>query len=429
MDKIASIVILINEFIVVMQCMSIVFGKKLKPDLIMVIMLLFDVFIFMLMENGILHKEFTIFAYIFIFLYCYKKFKAKLLYTVIRFFAGIVLVGCVELVASVLVFSFRYLVESEETLLLLASIFALFLLCGFRVIVRLIVKIVSLHTRSSMVSYMLLLCVILFNVLIWSYLSGPSLIAVFIISLYSLIILLFIYFYRLKYVQSELEKKELALKMQKIYGGAYQELLTEVRKRQHDFKNQLGAMYSMYLTASSLEELVRMQTDYGNRLLDKCKFDGILTGCNNNILSGYLYYKCIDCENRGIIVQCDIKVEKAEVIVPLHEMIEMIGILITNACESYDRLNDDSRIIKLVLKEKMENLEITVSNLSAYIKSTEIANFFKEGYSTKGNDRGIGLARLKEVCTQYNADIIVFNDTIDDRNWICFRLLIKKQHE
>lgn len=65
--------------------------------------------------------------------------------------------------------------------------------------------------------------------------------------------------YRLEQARVEIEKKNYELKLQKVYGGAYEELLAEVRRRQHDYKNQLGAIYSMHLTAGSLEELVNMQ--------------------------------------------------------------------------------------------------------------------------------------------------------------------------
>ena len=222
-----------------------------------------------------------------------------------------------------------------------------------------------------------------------------------------------------------LEKRKLELEMQEIYGNTYKELIAEVRRKQHDFKNQLGAIYSMHLTANSLEDLVEKQSEYGNVLLEECRYDKILVGCNNPILAGYLYYRCVAYEKNNVQVDYEIHVDGAECCLSLHEVIEVLGILLTNAFESYCA-ESKAKYIGLVLQESADNLIIEVSNVSEELTSAEIENIFQEGYSSKGKNRGIGLARVKELVAKVHAEIIVGNRFKETQNWVCFKLVIPK---
>ena len=149
----------------------------------------------------------------------------------------------------------------------------------------------------------------------------------------------------------DLEKRKLELEIEDIYGHAYQELISEVRRNQHDFQNQLAAIYSMHLTATSLEDLVEKQKNYGNVLLEEHRYDRILTGCNNPILAGYLYYRCVAYEKKNIRVDYHIQVDKGDCRLSLHEVIEILGILLTNAYESYQAQRKESAVISLALAE------------------------------------------------------------------------------
>jgi two-component system sensor histidine kinase AgrC len=48
------------------------------------------------------------------------------------------------------------------------------------------------------------------------------------------------------------------------------------------------------------------------------------------------------------------------------------------------------------------------------------------GYSSKGENRGIGLSRVKELANKYEANIKVSNFWYDEENWINFTVEIVK---
>lgn len=256
---------------------------------------------------------------------------------------------------------------------------------------------------------------------------NQSTINIYVIVALTFFIYIFFYMLRLEQAQNEILKKNYELELQKIYGGTYESLLLEVRKRQHDYKNQLAAIYGMHLTAQTLEELVEAQRKYGNELKTNCRFDSILTCCNNSILAGFVYYRCARCESENIAVDYNIHIEQAECRFELHEIIELLGILIDNACECVKMENSLEQRIKLELQEDVDKIVFSVSNPTNYISFSEIDRMFDSGYSGKGENRGIGLARVLELINKYDAEINVFNyNTCDNKNWICFLIEVRK---
>jgi sensor histidine kinase regulating citrate/malate metabolism len=53
-------------------------------------------------------------------------------------------------------------------------------------------------------------------------------------------------------------------------------------------------------------------------------------------------------------------------------------------------------------------------------------NFFEKGYSSKGEQRGLGLYHVKKICIANNIDIICGNRDFNGINWIVFELYIRK---
>ena len=55
--------------------------------------------------------------------------------------------------------------------------------------------------------------------------------------------------------ENEINIKNHEIELQRIYGGMYEDLLGEIRRKQHDYKNQLGAIRSIHMVAESNIEL------------------------------------------------------------------------------------------------------------------------------------------------------------------------------
>lgn len=239
-----------------------------------------------------------------------------------------------------------------------------------------------------------------------------------------LIILLGNGVYREQKIKYELHTKQLELDMNQKYGQAYDELLSELRRKQHDYKNQISALYSMHITAGSMEELVSMQRQYSEELGSMDDFDYILNSKGNPILIGYVYNKCAQASREGVKIKSRLNMSADYKGVPITKVIEMLGILLDNAREYC--LNNDmkDKFLKLVVEDMCGKLNIEVCNPSEYMSYSSLEKIFDEGYSTKGKGRGMGLYSLKRIVEQYSGKLLAENYKENNDNWIRFRVEI-----
>jgi len=316
-------------------------------------------------------------------------------------------------------------IKNEYAVLVIISTLSLGIAIAIYIIVISYSRKIKYQVLKSIFIRILLLGIVFIG-LLFSYYGNKARINIYTIVIMAFAVIMFIYTYMLEQSQKEIEMKNLELEMQEVYGGAYKELLTEVRTRQHDFKNQLSAIYSMHFVAKTLDELIDMQNEYGNKVVDNCKYDSILTCCDNSILAGYIYYRCITCEKEGIEVLYNIHMENVSCSFALHEVIEMLGILIDNASEHILGENAEIKCIKLDLTENETEIRIVVSNPTEYHTCEEIENMFKSGYSTKGKNRGIGLARVLELVKEHDVELVVRSYENRDVNWIEFAIIENK---
>lgn len=424
MNSIFLLIVLFLEVMMVLQCLQIAFKKEVRLDKYTVGIVLIDVSLYMLINMKMIPAMCAILLYIFFFLYCYFEFGQVITKTIIGLIIGLVLAGCIE---SILAFlgNFIKTEKNSEYVLVILSLMAL-------VFAYFVKRIVILLNLGKMIKYnrdmhgMTVLLGVSMVVLLIDYYLIQKLVNIYIVAILAVLLLLLFFLYRLEMARNEIEKKNYELELQRVYGNAYEELITAVRRRQHDYKNQLSAIYSTHLVANSLEELICLQNKYGNTIRYDSKFDSILTNCNNPILAGYLYHKCVACEQGDIQVCYNIHVDQAECCFQLHEIIEILGVLIDNACENFIQNPVEHKQINIECRESEEEIVICVSNPSHYIAYSDIEIMFVEGFSTKGENRGIGLARVLDLTKKHAAEMKVTNIMYNEDNWIEFQIRIAK---
>lgn len=425
MDKVLLFITLLVEAITVLECMQIVFMQRIKLDKFIVGFVFADVLIYFLINMDIMPAIGIIGVYLFARWLCYFKFKRSIIETVVRFLVSCGLVAGIESVSIFIIYIYSN-IDNEIYYSVLSSIIGLLVVYLIRIICYVWDKYIKRNGivwKSGIILFYGLLIVGVFI----DYHNSDSTVNLYILLLSIFLVCVFLYVNKLEQAQNEISRKNYELEVQKIYGETYEHLLGEVRKRQHDYKNQLAAIYGMHLTARTLDELINLQKKYGDELKKDNKFDSILTCCNNPILAGFIYYKCVSCENENIVVDYIIHIEQAVCSFAIHEIIEILGILIDNACECVKMNNSLERRIQLELQEEASKLVFLVSNPAQYIAFSEIDKMFISGYSSKGINRGIGLARVKELVDKYDAKINVFNSNpCGKENKICFLIEIEK---
>ena len=222
-------------------------------------------------------------------------------------------------------------------------------------------------------------------------------------------------------VQNEKKSLEKELQAIRIPQEKYEELLKTVRMRQHEFRNHLAAIWATQYTYKSYDKLVKAQNDYCGRLTQENRHYKLLL-IENKVLAGFLYGKFQEIEAEGVSIEYEMKGTFRQSVVPIHHLIEMLGILLDNAVQAKGDSDSKETGILFSLLEKGQSYQFKVCNRFPYTSYDEMGTWFQMGKSAKGEGHGLGLYHLKSLCKEFDCIIGYANVEIEEENWIEFVL-------
>ena len=221
-----------------------------------------------------------------------------------------------------------------------------------------------------------------------------------------------------------IREQEKELKMYQHYIQPLEELVKEIRARQHEFDNHLNAVLNMHLTVDSYEELVRRQSEYVKAISREGVSQYLpLLKISDKVLAGFLYSKIVS-SREGI--ETEIEVRSREIIsrVSEHSLIEIVGVLVDNA---YEACPEEGGRVRMILDSRQDHLIFQIFNQHEKISLEEIGHFFENGFTTKSKkrgDRGLGLYRAKMIAEKARGEITVGQEEIGGENYIQFAVVI-----
>lgn len=224
-------------------------------------------------------------------------------------------------------------------------------------------------------------------------------------------------------MERDKENIEEELREYELYSGAYEEIIEVIRMRQHEFENHLNAILCMGSTIHEYEKLVDAQKEYCKDMIQENKLNKIVKTGVEPVITGFLYTKISQAESFGIEVQCEVHAIDTKQIIKTHDLIEVIGILIDNAIDAIKEYDGQKIIIRLA-KDRAVGFVVEIANTSRVFQHSELEKFCEYGYSSKGNGRGLGLARLKMIADKNNAELSIENKEIEGRNYLVFQVAI-----
>ena len=220
------------------------------------------------------------------------------------------------------------------------------------------------------------------------------------------------------------------IRLYQMYTKPLEELIKEIRARQHEFDNHLNAILNMHLTVDDYDELVRAQSDYIFSIVDNKKNNYMpLLRLSDKVLAGFLYTKL-----SSVIKPIEFEVELgSETIVTRtceRDIIEVVGTLIDNAVDACDEENNHIKIfISSVGYDTPttddDRIIFEIMNEFPPVPMGTMAHFFEKGWSTKSSAncmRGFGLYNAKRIVMHNSGEITVENREIENRNYVAFRI-------
>ncbi len=220
--------------------------------------------------------------------------------------------------------------------------------------------------------------------------------------------------------------KSKELEVRGIYENRYQELLDSVRKRQHDFDNQLNALSGQQLYAENTEELMERQKEYSECIRKENRYNKLIVkGAGSPILTGFFFNKFMEAERKGCIVSYEVSYDRMECDFPVYQLIDIFGVLLDNAIEALENYEGE-RKLHFILREYMDRVECGVYNVSPYVPAEKIHEMVKREVSTKGAGRGIGLPKVIELLNEQGTELFIFNKDMSGENYLAVEFHMKK---
>lgn len=238
-----------------------------------------------------------------------------------------------------------------------------------------------------------------------------------------LLIILFINFITLIVQREKLIQKR-RLDTIENYVPVIDDLIDEVRSKQHEFDNKMLAVYSILQTSKDLKEAKEKLSKYSGSVKIDEGIKKIMT-IDNKVIGGFIYSKLKLAKLKKITLEVIIKTKLNNIPIEEYEIIEILGILIDNAIEA----SFYKDIIYLEINKNDDNLEILVRNACEYISNRDFSKMFELGFSTKSKkSRGYGLYNVKNIVQNNKGKILFYNSTINDVNYVTIGVLLPYYH-
>ena len=279
--------------------------------------------------------------------------------------------------------------------------------------------------QQSSVIYNLLLFISVFILVFYNFLSINSVMESNNIPLYymsiSVITFFFILFILISssllknlHIKIEVEAEKQKLEQQKKYIESLEKNNNEIRKFKHDFNNIILGLEG-YITSNEVNNIKLRDYFYNNikNLNTKIELDNIVLSRLNNIkvpsIKNLLTNKIISAQNNDFKVNISVEDEIDNFYVNEMQLSRILGIFLDNSLEAGLEL-DNNRFIELIILKANKTIVIQITNT---FKNTnlDIDKINESGYSTKGENRGIGLSSANDIISKHN---MILNTRIED---------------
>ena len=186
------------------------------------------------------------------------------------------------------------------------------------------------------------------------------------------------------------------------YSRQIEEMYTNLRAFKHDYVNVLTSM-SGYMEAKDYEGLEEYFHLHILPASDKINRDdyrlNLLKNIKDSALKGLISSKLIYANENGLDVFIDIIEEIDHIAMDTIDISRVMGIFLDNAIEA--ALETEEKEIKFNMVKEDNHVAIILMNSFKDYK-VPISKMEQEGYSTKGKNRGIGLANVKNILSKYD---------------------------
>ena len=197
----------------------------------------------------------------------------------------------------------------------------------------------------------------------------------------------------IKLLQAEEE-----LLTEKTYNKTLEALVDGLRTFKHDYNNTLQTIYG-YILTDDMPELKNFFNQILNEsreitALDKLKPELF----KNPSLFGLVTAKFEYARKSDVTMNLEIYGDLDNLDIKTYDFTRMLGIFLDNAIEA--SAGSEKKVVNLYVAERNNKVTIEISN-SFSDTGLKVEELSKKGVSSKGDNRGLGLYKVKEILKKY----------------------------
>ena len=245
-----------------------------------------------------------------------------------------------------------------------------------------------------------------------------------------LFILLFILLGVLAYINIVHTDRQFKIERERAETEAFETYTTELetsydalRVIKHDYKNIMTSL-KLYIDEENMEALqayyyqefaeLSKSLDTDDQIVDQ------LQRVKVKELKSILLYKLNVATEMGLDVHLEVRFVVGNLPISKIRVCQIIGILLDNAMEASQESTE--KLIKLALISQDNKTTFVIEN-SWLPTAVPMKKFFEKGYSTKGGNRGLGLATVDELVNKYEQ--LELATEVDDGRFV--QILVVKE--
>ena len=203
-------------------------------------------------------------------------------------------------------------------------------------------------------------------------------------------------------IQQQLsEQRELQLRNMSDYSQHIEELYNELRSFRHDYINILRSLKLGIDTHDlpAIEQIYNQVLKDSGQALNQSKYDlGRLSNIHNDALKSVLSAKFLEAQSKGIEIGLEVPQEIKPQGMELLDFITIVSILADNAMEA--AVETSHPVVSFAFLEQ-EGRQIFIIENTIKEFSIHSDSIFKKGFSTKGENRGLGLSNVQNIISHY----------------------------
>ena len=198
----------------------------------------------------------------------------------------------------------------------------------------------------------------------------------------------------------KLEAQQDIIAQQQLYERDLEAIRQEVRSFRHDYKNLLAGL-SEQADKGELDQLrtdlSELDTGFDRRIGEKIRASTQIGNVRVPQVRSLLLSKLAAMGEQGIDCRMEALYPVEKVGMDPWDFTRCLGILLDNAAEA--ALETDTPWVEIVLLSQKGRLSLRVSN--PYTEAIDPDKIWTEGFSTKGEGRGLGLPSYQRILADY----------------------------